>query len=174
LKSTSTNSTKSVCDQQVFNTVFDQQAETLRNYLYYRCGDMQQAEDLVQDAFIKLWNHCKKVVFEKAKSFLYTVSKNAFYNEQAHKKVVLAYEKRSNKSSNIEAPDFLMEEKEFMDKLQRAIDGLTEREREVFLLNRIDKKTYKEIAQLLEISQKAVEKRMHKALIKMRAIIKNV
>jgi len=91
LKSTSTNSTKSVCDQQVFNTVFD---------------------------------HCKKVVFEKAKSFLYTVSKNAFYNEQAHKKVVLAYEKRSNKSSNIEAPDFLMEEKEFMDKLQRAIDGV--------------------------------------------------
>ena len=66
-----------------------------------------------------------------------------------------------------------MEEKEFMDKLQNAISDLTDGQREVFLLNRIDKKTYKEIAEMLEISVKAVEKRMHGALVKLRGKIGN-
>ena len=59
---------------------------------------------------------------------------------------------------------FLLEEKEFMQKLENAIASLSEKQREVFLLNRIDKKTYTEIAVFLDISKKAVEKRMHNAL----------
>ena len=47
---------------------------------------------------------------------------------------------------------------------QSAISDLPEGQREVFLLNRIDKKTYKEIAEMLDISVKAVEKRMNLAL----------
>ena len=58
-------SISSVCDQEVFNTIFEEQAEALRNYLYYQCRDMQQAEDLTQDAFIKLWNNCKKSFWKK-------------------------------------------------------------------------------------------------------------
>jgi DNA-directed RNA polymerase specialized sigma subunit len=47
-------------------------------------------------------------------------------------------------------------------------------EREVFLLNRIEKKKYKEISEMLNISVKAVEKRMHQALLVMRKEIGNV
>ena len=62
-----------------------------------------------------------------------------------------------------------------MDKLQIAIDGLTLGEREVFLLNRIENKKYREIAEMLNISVKAVEKRMHGALIKLRKSVgKNI
>ena len=69
---------------------------------------------------------------------------------------------------------FLFEEKEFMKKLQDAIAILPEKQREVFLLNRIDKMTYKEIAVLLNLSVKAVEKRMHNALIVLREKIGNI
>jgi RNA polymerase sigma-70 factor (ECF subfamily) len=44
----------------------------------------------------------------------------------------------------------------------------------VFLLNRIDKMTYAEIADQLELSVKAVEKRMSQALVEMRKVLKGV
>lgn len=164
----------SVCNETVFNQVYDLNSETLRNYLYYQCRDLQQAEDLVQNAFIKLYNNCKKVLFEKAKGFLYAVAKNEFYNQVAHKKVVLEYAKTPQRNADLETPEYIIEEDEFKEKLQAAINALPDGQREVFLLNRIDKKTYKEIAIMLDVSQKAIEKRMHKALVKMRKVVKNI
>ena len=61
-----------------------------------------------------------------------------------------------------------------MYKLESAINTLSPGEREVFLMNRIEKKTYKEMAEHLGVSQKAIEKRMHKALVKLRKTIKNI
>jgi RNA polymerase sigma-70 factor (ECF subfamily) len=161
---------QSVCDKPVFNELFDLHAESLRNYLFYQCGDMQQAEDLAQEAFIKLWKNCAKVLFEKARGFLFTVAKNAFYNEYEHQKVVIKYAKSKPKEihQDNQDPSFQLEEKEFMDRLQQAIAALPPGQREVFLLNRLDKMSYREIAESLGVSQKAVEKRMHKALVKLR------
>ncbi|WP_420602599.1 RNA polymerase sigma factor [Flagellimonas sp.] len=160
---------KSVCDENTFKKIFDDHSEVIRNFIYYKCKDMQQAEDLTQDAFVKLWKNCKKVVFSKAKSFVMKVAQNAFYNEAAHEKVVLKYNSTvSIKKMFTESPDFLMEEQEFMEKLQRSISSLPEKERIVFLLSRKDKKTYREIAEIVGITQKAVERRMHLALLKLR------
>lgn len=167
-------SEKSVCDKRVFNELFDLNSESLRNYLYYQCGDLQQAEDLVQDAFIKLWNNCKKILFGKARGFLFKVAKNAFYNQVDHQKVVLKYARQSTQGLNMETPEFQLEEKEFLERLQNAIADLPEGQREVFLLNRMDQMTYKEIAGFLGVSQKAVEKRMHKALVKLRKTVKTI
>ncbi len=165
---------KSVCDSIVFQELYENHSKTLHNFIYYKCGNQAQAEDLVQEAFIKMWNNCAKVIYEKAKSFLYTVTNNLFLNEVAHKKVVLKFNQIPVKEHTNESPDFLMEEEEFKEKLEKAISDLTEGQREVFLLNRIDKKTYKEIAELLEISVKAVEKRMHGALVNLRGKIGNI
>ncbi|MDY8137197.1 RNA polymerase sigma factor [Aquimarina sp. 2201CG5-10] len=167
-------SSKSVCEQPVFNELFLTHAQTIRNHIYYKCGDVDQAEDVMQEAFIRLWNNCKKVLIEKAKAFLYKVATNLFLNQVAHQKVRLEYSRLPHRNKNVESPDFILEEKEFMDKLQRAIAELSEAQREVFLLNRIDKKTYNEIAEMLGISVKAVEKRMHNALKKLRQHIKGI
>lgn len=166
---------KSVCKTQNFNFLFDKYAESLRNFLFYRSGNMQQAEDLTQEAFLTLWKNCKKVLFERAKSFLYTVAKNKFYNQVAHQQVVLNYQKENLGSSlEWETPEYKMIGEEYLEKLQTAIKQLPDGQREAFLLNRIDKLTYKEIAELLGISETAVEKRIQKALIKMRKIVKNI
>ncbi|MEO0626668.1 MAG: sigma-70 family RNA polymerase sigma factor, partial [Bacteroidota bacterium] len=73
-----------------------------------------------------------------------------------------------------ESPGFKMEETEFYQQLQSAIAALPEKNRIVFLMNRIDKLTYREIAERLEISQKAVEKRMSKALVELRKLTQNI
>ena len=165
---------KSVCEEKIYDTVFMSHSEHLRNFMYYKSGNLQRSEDIMQDAFIKLWTECTNVPFEKAKSFLFTVANNLFLNQEKHKKVVLKFEKRNIVSNNVESPQFLMEEAEFEKQLKDAIDSLPDGQREVFLMNRIDKLKYKEIAERLDVSVKAVEKRMHKALVVLRKISKKV
>ena len=161
---------ENVCQEDTYKALFYKHAEEIRNFLYYKSGNLAQAEDLVQEAFIKLWEHCAKVTIQKAKSFLYTVARNTLLNNIAHQKVVLKFENQSQPEQDHESPQYIMEEKEFRERLERAIAQLPESQRIVFLMNRIDKKKYKEIAEILEISVKAVEKRMHKALVALRKV----
>jgi RNA polymerase sigma-70 factor (ECF subfamily) len=66
----------------------------------------------------------------------------------------LAYAKETpNLDRTNQSPEYILEEEEFKIKLQAAI-ALSEAQREVFLMNRIDGKKYREIAELLDISQK--------------------
>jgi RNA polymerase sigma-70 factor (ECF subfamily) len=57
-----------------------------------------------------------------------------------------------------------LEEAEYMERLQRALEDLTEEQRIAFMMNRVDGLKHREIAEILGISQKAVEKRIYKAL----------
>tara|TARA_B100000497_G_C7691277_1_gene420379 strand:+ start:2966 stop:3469 length:504 start_codon:yes stop_codon:yes gene_type:complete len=163
-----------VCKEETYQSLFYTHSEHLRNFLYYKSGNLAQAEDLVQDAFCKLWENCGDVTFEKAKSFLFTVANNLFLNQIQHQKVVLKFESRGHSERNDETPQFILEESEFKKKLEGAISSLPEDQRTVFLMNRIDKKKYREIAEIVGISVKAVEKRMHKALTHLRKIHKDV
>ncbi len=164
----------SVCDENTFSTIYNNVAQSVWKFIFYKCGDQAQADDLVQEAFIKLWNNCAKVPPQKAKSFLYTVANNAFLNEVAHKKVVLKHKQLIFQKVNNESPEFLMEEKQYHKKLQKAIANLTEAQRTAFLMNRIDGKKYSEIAEILNISVKAVEKRMSLALKSLRSEFNNI
>lgn len=158
-----------ICDEFIFSGFFKSNARALRNYLYFKFGNEEQANDITQEAFIKLWENCKDVPPEKAKSFLYTVANNTTLNQIAHQKVVLKYAKEANlsQSTNV-SPEFLAEEEEFRIKLEKAIANLTEAQRTAFLLNRIEGKKYSEIAEMLDISVKAVEKRISGALATLR------
>ena len=156
---------ESVCEELVFNRIYTAQIKSLYNFMYYKCGDVAKSEDFVQESFIRLWNNCAKVVVEKSKAFLFTVANSLFLNAVEKQKVVLKHQKHwVELDLTNENPEFLLEEKEFLNKLQSAIANLPDNQRTVFLMNRIDKKKYREIAELLDISIKTVEKRMSLAL----------
>ncbi len=157
-----------ICEKSRFEAFFKRHAKDLHNFLHYRYGDRLNPQDKAQEAFIKLWKNCKKVSPEKAKSFLYTVANNLMLNEVSHQKVVLKHQKQKPTRHSNESPEFLMEEDEYRQKLERAIANLTEAERVAFLMNRTEGKRFKEIAELLGISTKAVEKRIYGALKKLR------
>ena len=158
----------STCEQVSFRKLYEQYSDRLRNFVYYRFGDSGFAEDAVQESFLRLWKNCAAVPFEKAKSYLFTVANNLILDKVKHQKVRLRHQNQPTKATNIESPQYLLEEQEFKERLEAAIQELPSHQREVFLLNRIEKMKYREIAELLGISQKAVEKRMHKALLFLR------
>lgn len=165
---------QSICKEVNFDLVYKELVKPLYHFIYYKCGDQALAEDLVQEAFIKLWENCSKVKKKQAKAYLFTVARNLFLNKVSKKKVALKFIQQLDHRKEQENPETLLRQKEFQDQLQLAIHQLPENQRIVFLLSRIDQLKYREIAELLEISQKAVEKRMHKALISLRTLHKDI
>ncbi len=164
----------SICEEKVFKSLYLKHLDAVKNFVYYYSGDSGFSEDTAQEAFIRLWKNCKKVGFVKVKSYLLTTAKNLVLDNARHQKVKLKFRQSSKQQQGSESPQFVLEEKEFRDQLSRAIAELQENQRVVFLMNRIDKMKYREIAEALGISQKAVEKRMHKALVELRKLVKSI
>lgn len=164
-----------LCSDTVFKSIFESNYKLIRNYLIYKYKDVDRAEDVAQNAFVILWENCSILKPEQAKSFLFTTATRLSLNEIKHDKVVSNFEMQSNKNElNSESPEFLLEETELKKQLELAINQLPEKQREVFLMNRFDNQSYSEIAALLGLSVKAVEKRMHLALLTLRKVMKNI
>ena len=146
---------ENICAEHIFSSIFNKHSKNLHNFLYYKFGDLLNPKDKVQEAFIKLWQNCSKISPDKAKSFLFTTANNLMLNEVAHQKVVLKHRQTKPKMYTNENPEFLMQETEYMDKLQKALANLTEAQRVAFMMNRVEGKRFKEIAEILEISTKS-------------------
>jgi len=154
---------KSICESSVFERIYNALAQDLQDYLFYRYGEQLNPKDITQEAFIKLWDNCKKVNFNKAKSFLFTVANNMALNDIKHRKVVMKYLQIKPVQHNHETPEFLMEKDQFLKRYQNVLEGLTEEQRTAFLLNKIEGKKHSEIAELLGVTQKVVEYRIYTA-----------
>lgn len=165
--------TDNVCEEHVYNMLFKANSKMIFNYIYYKFGNEEKAYDAVQEAFIKLWEHCEKVTPAKAKAYVTTIANNLYLNVIKAEKVRLKYADKSLVVSN-ESPEFILEEKEFNEKLEKALSDLPENQRITFLLNRIDGKKYAEIAAMENVSVKAIEKRMHLALKSLREKIDGI
>lgn len=147
-----------------FKDVFDKNYDYIRNYLYYLSGDIELAEDIVQDTFVQLWEKRETIRDETVRAFLFTVAKNGFLKNYRRKKYDLKFQSGWFESVENESPEFILEMKQFDQKVQKAIAALPEKCRIVYLMNRIDEMTYSQIAENLEVTVKAVEKQMSKAL----------
>ena len=161
-----------VCNEKVFSTIYNEYSKDLHDYLYYKYGDQFNPNDKVQDAFIKLWDNCKEVTLNKAKGFLFMVAKNMVLNDIKHQNIVLKHQQIKPKDYTNETPEFLLEKEQFLQKYQRALSNLTEEQRVVFLLNKVEGKKHIEIAEMLNITKKVVEYRIYSAFAKIKSEIK--
>lgn len=158
-------------DEKAFNVFFNKEYLALRNFIYYKTGDFQLAEDLVQETFVKLWQKRDEIIPGKVKYLSYTIANNLSINYFKHLKIVYNFRNAYLERHEHNTPEYLLEEKEFDKRLQQALGSLSEKHRMVFLMNRIDKMTYIEIAERLGLSVKAIEKRMSLAIKELNTLL---
>ncbi|RKE94993.1 RNA polymerase sigma factor [Ichthyenterobacterium magnum] len=157
------NCTNNVCETPVFERVYKQHSKDLHDFLYYKYGAQFNPKDKVQEAFIKLWDNCKQVSLDNAKSFLFTVANNLTLNEIKHQKVVLKYKQNKPKHYTKETPEFILEQEQFLEKYKKVLSSLSEDQRVAFLLSKAEGKKHSEIAELLGVTKKVVEYRIYSA-----------
>lgn len=160
-------------NNQLFEQIFRQHAKPLFYYAAKFVGD-EQAKDIVQDVFAKLWTDHSIVVTKSLNSLLFTTIRNRCLQQLEKQKVRNKYVESTRQILQTEELNFYMNERsslieqELEDKLNQVLNGLTERSRQIFVLSRFENKKNREIAEELNISVKAVEKQISKALASIR------
>jgi RNA polymerase sigma-70 factor (family 1) len=149
---------------ETYQDLFSKWYEPIRNFIYFKTSDIGLAEDLAQDTFVKLWENRQKIDEKTVKSYLYTIANNLTINYHKRQQLNFKFINSSQDKVEIKNPEYLVEMKEYEERLNQVFAKLPNGCREVFLMNRIEDMKYREIAEALEISVKAVEKRMSKAL----------
>lgn len=152
-----------ICDKIRFAKVYEKYSQGLNNFLYYKYGEALNPTDVMQDAFIKLWENCTKVTPAKVKSYLFTIANNMMLNAYKHQKVVFKHQEVKPKDYTNETPEFLIRKEEFLQAYEKVLSNLKEEHRVAFLLNKVDGKTHQEIADMLGVTKKVVEHRIYTA-----------
>ena len=132
-------------------------------YALHYIKEVDTVEDIVQDCFVRLLEHQRVATVANEKAWLYTAVRNACIDRIRHDNPLVTSIEPSDLEGTItdeEAAERSLHEAE----LWTAIDSLPEKCRRIFLLSKRDGRKYREIAELLNISEKTVEHQVSKAL----------
>jgi RNA polymerase sigma-70 factor (family 1) len=160
-------------NHQEFQQLFDQYFERVRNYIFYRCGDPELATDIAQDTFMRIWE--KRLIPDKGKekALLFKIAGDIFISDYRRKQTALKFAETTNNEPDSPSVDHELDNKELTAMYEKALSQMKENQRIVFLMSRNDGLKYREIAEHLDISIKAVEKRMSDALDYLKVQLKN-
>ena len=150
--------------EELYKQNFDRYFDRLYHYAYTIVKENGEAKDIVQAAFVKLWEKRSEVNMNtSAKAYLYTSVYNLSLNTIRNRKTREAHHQQMRPvefGSDLNSA----EQKETRTRINEAIEKLPERCREVFCKSRFEGKKYAEIAAELDISVKTVEGQVGKAL----------
>ena len=148
-----------------FKQIFDRYFDTIRSFIFYRCGDVDAASDMAQDVFMKIWEKRDQIDTSQIKALLYKISNDMVISNYRKNTTRLDYEQSMTTNSEAQlSPEEELNFQELSASYAKALEQMPEIQRVVFLMNRNDEMKYQEIAECLQLSVKAVEKRMSGAL----------
>jgi RNA polymerase sigma-70 factor (ECF subfamily) len=150
--------------QDQFKEIFDAHFEGVRNYIWYRSGDTELATDVAQETFLKVWEKKPGIRDGKIKGLLFKIAGDIFISHYRKEKTALNFKLNIKPDISEQSPEEEMQFAELNTKYDQALKAMPEKQRVVFLMSRIEELKYHEIAGNLNLSVKAVEKRMKHAL----------
>ncbi len=152
-------------DFKLFEELFRHYYKYLVYFSYKYVKEVQTAEDVVHDVFVKIWNNRKNLDFNlNFKSYIITAVKNqslkSLKKSDKYEKVDIEFVEIADNGR----PDDDLIKDEFNKLISEAISELPERRREIFCMHRFDKLTYSEIATVLNLSTKTIETQMGRSI----------
>ncbi len=164
-------------DVRAFETLFKSYYKPLCIYAVRYVGELEVAEEIVQDVFYTVWKKKEELsITTSVKSYLYkaVLNKSLQYIEHLqvrnkYRDVLLALE-NDNASVN---PSAVLEYGQLEEHIVKVIAELPERRRKIFSMSRFEGRKYSEIALSLSISVKTVEAEISKAIRTLKENIKN-
>ena len=160
-------------DKSAFEFVFRQHYRQLCGYARKYLDEVEAAEEIVQEVFVKFWEKCDTIAPDSSvKSYLYRSVHNTCLNYIKHMKVRDNY--RDYVMTYMETSSYMdfSEEPKLEQKIRDAIDDLPPQCSRIFKLSRFEGLKYQEIADHLGLSVKTVEVQMGKALKVLREKLK--
>jgi RNA polymerase sigma-70 factor (ECF subfamily) len=159
----------------LLEAAFAQYQAELLGTLYYLVGNLEDARDALQEAFIKCWRHQAEVAeVENLKAWIFRVALNAGRDirETAWRRKRQGLpEDESMLVSRGARPDAIAEQDERLARLREAMKQLRPEEQEVFLLRQNGELTYEQIAETLDVPTGTVKTRMRLALARLRGAL---
>lgn len=166
-------------DIDAFHRAFDAYLDPLRRFVYTYVTSWEIAEELVNDAFLQLWRRLQEGESVRAlKAYLYTAARNRAISHLRHRRVEVRHmqeylQPHIRNARNVVLPEAERDvlARELAAVIQRAIDELPSRQREVVLLKWQRQATHEEIGQALGIAPKTVAEHFRRAVEYLRTVL---
>ncbi len=162
-------------NKEIFEEIYKQYYSPLCFYCVRYVGDMEEAKEIVQGLFLKIWLKRNELdINTSVKSYLYRAVQNYALNYLHQQKTKQKYiiNKAHFPNQMSENGQIKLEEEELKKLIKRAVLKLPEKRREIFELSRYENMKYSQIAEHLTISVKTVEAQMSKSLKYLRQVLK--
>ena len=152
-------------DTVAFEELFKRNYPSLCNYCQGIVTEHDKAEDIVQDVFVYLWNNRSSIDIKVSlKHYLYSSVRHGALKvlkrqlmEQRHSPLLTEF------IENLQHSEYSEEEVVEIEQMKKALASLPQQCRNVFLMSCVDEKTYKQIAEELNISVNTVKTHITKA-----------
>jgi RNA polymerase sigma-70 factor (ECF subfamily) len=173
-------------DERGFALLVDRYQGRLLNFIYRTIGDRERAEDLVQEAFVRVYRHLGR--FDRSKKFstwIYTIASNLAKNELRNRaRNPLVFEQQLTKGADEgederplefedhrSRPDELFRKRHLRAVVEQAVERLPAHHRQVFVLRELEGKPYEEIADITGCNLGTVKSRLNRARAAFAAIL---
>jgi RNA polymerase sigma-70 factor (family 1) len=160
-------------EKEEFKALFETHFEDVRRYVFYRSGNDELATDIAQDTFMRIWEKQLTIDHKQVKGLLFKIAGDLFVSHYRKEQVAFNFFNTFQPINKSTSPEDELHFQELKIAYDTALKTMPEKQRTVFLMNRIDELKYKEIADQLGLSVKAIEKRMSQALDHLKTHLKD-
>lgn len=162
--------------------VIDTYAKALYNFVRRFGFNNEEAEDILQNVFIKVWKNIDNFDEEKAsfKTWIFTITRNTIYDalrKKKNSKIIFNLDDKNDDEKNKETEDFsadilkILERETNKNILLKSIDSLNEEEKTILLLHFEEGMTFDEIGEVLKSPLNTVKSKYRRSLIKLKEIL---
>jgi RNA polymerase sigma-70 factor (ECF subfamily) len=157
-------------EYEAFEELVDRYKTRLVNVIYRMLNDQNEAEDLVQETFLRVWTHRQDYDFSYCLStWIYTIALNLAKNELRKRRKFKFFSLLEMTEKGLELPDPKLGPSALGHMLEGAISKLPGKYKEAFLLRDVEQLPYEEVAQILGVPLGTVKSRVNRA----RAVLKD-